>query len=124
MLQRMSFALVAALAAVFQPHAATARQKSCPEMMCRAIYSFTSCDRPSNGARVFSARVVGLSRDCSDNIVSLQIDEAKGNNLPAVVEVDLGACLFFSGKVGDATQIALAQPPSPNVRRYHLGCSL
>jgi hypothetical protein len=124
MIRILPLTLVVALTPVLRPDPAIAQQDRCQDMACRALGSFRSCDKPLNGAKVFSARVIGLSRDCSDNIVSLQIDDAKGNNLPAVVEIDLGACVFFSGKVGDATQIALAQPHSPGVRRYHLACNV
>src|SRR5882672_3117712 len=88
--------LVVALAAVLQPYAVAAQQSRCHEMLCRAQGYFRSCDRPLNGAKVFSARVIGLSKECSDynvwvNIVWLEVDDAKANNLPIVVEIDLGA---------------------------------
>jgi hypothetical protein len=118
----MSLTLVAALAAALQSYAATAQQNRC-QQMCRAIYSFKSCDKPLDGAKVFSARVIGLWTECSDNIVRLRVEDAKANTLPDKIEIDLGACQFFSGKVGDVTQIALAGPHSSDARRYHLACS-
>jgi hypothetical protein len=124
MLRMMPLTIIVVLAAVLRPFPAFAQQSRCGDMLCRALGNFRSCDRPLDGAKVFSARVVGLLRDCSNNIMSLQVDDAKGDNLPAFVEIDLGACVSLSGKVGDTTQIALAQPRGPGVRRYHLACNI
>jgi hypothetical protein len=124
MLRTTLLAFVLALAAVVQPYAALAQEKACMEVMCRARGTFRTCDRPLDGAKILSARVLAMSRECSNNILSVQVENERANSLPAVVEIDLGPCVSFSGKVGDATQVALREQHSPDVRRYHLACRI
>jgi hypothetical protein len=105
MLRTTLLAFVLALAAVVQPYAALAQEKACMEVMCRARGTFRTCDRPLDGAKILSARVLAMSRECSNNILSVQVENERANSLPAVVEIDLGPCVSFSGK--SATQLKL-----------------
>jgi hypothetical protein len=112
-----------ALAAIVQPLTASAQEKPCLNFECRAQGAFRTCDRPRDGAKILSARVLAVSRECSKHIVSLQVEDG-ANSLPTVVEIDLGPCIYFDGKVGDVIQIALLERHSPDVRRYHLACRI
>ena len=124
MLRATSLIFALELAAVIQPYTASAQEKSCMEMSCRARGTFRTCDRPLDGAKTLAARVLAVSRECSDQIVSMQVDDGMTNRLPTLVEINLGPCIDFGGKVGDTIQIALRQPHSPDVRRYHLACKI
>src|SRR5690349_5209802 len=99
--QALSVYLATAIAA--QPLAALAQQNDCLKIACRAVTDFRTCDRPHDGAKMLSARVLAVSRECSNNIVSMQIEDETADALPAIVEIDLGPCVYFSGKVGDTT---------------------
>jgi hypothetical protein len=122
MFRTTSLAFLLAVAAAVQPLTASAQEKSCPEISCRAVYSFRTCDKPRPGAKVLSGHVLGVSRECND-IVQVQIEDWEANKVPRVVEIDIGSCASFAGKVGDLAQVGLVDP-SPDVRRYHLACRL
>ena len=124
MLCARSLTVVLALAGVVQPLTASAQDKSCIEAQCRALGHFRSCDKPFDGAKVFSARALAVSKECSNNILSVQVEDGSANHLPSVIEIDLGPCISFYGKVGDVTQIALREPHRPDVRRYKLACRI
>jgi len=124
MVHTMPLTLLFALAVIVQPLAASAQEKPCPEVACRALGHFRTCNRTLDGAKVFSARVLAASRECSHNIFSVQVEDGKDSSLPAVVEIDLGPCVSFHGKVGDTTRIALVESPRPDMRRYHLACRI
>ena len=125
MFRARSLTFILALAAVVQPFTASAQDKSCLQVDCRALGSFRTCDRPRDGARIFSARVLTVSKECSNNILTVQVEDGKGSNLPTVVEIDLGPCVSFGGKVGEVIQIALDEPHSPDVRQYRrLACRI
>ena len=114
---------VLALAAIVQPFMASAQETPCFEgARCRAVGTFRTCDRPLDGAKILSAKVLATS--CSNHILSVQIDDVGTGGSPAVVEIDLGPCVFFDGKVGDVTKIALREPYRPDVRRYRLACGI
>jgi len=113
-----------ALAGIVQPLTASAQDKSCIEAQCRALGQFRSCDKPVDGAKVFSARILAMSKECSKNILSVQVEDGSANRLPSVIEIDLGPCISFYGKVGDVTQIALREPHRPDVQRYKLACRI
>jgi hypothetical protein len=119
---------VLALAAVVQPLTASAQEEPCGGVRCRAIGSFRTCDKPLDGAKILSARVLATSRECSNsilsNIVSVQVENGKANNLPDVIEVSLGPCAYFHGDVGDIIKVALRERHSPDVRRYQLACRI
>jgi hypothetical protein len=121
-----TFVLV--LAAVVQPLTASAQEKPCGGVRCRAIGSFGTCDKPVEGAKILSARVLATSRECSNsilsNILSVQVEDGKANNLPDVVEISLGPCVYFHGDVGDVIKVALRERHSPDVRRYQLACRI
>ena len=72
----------------------------------------------------FPREFFALSKECSNNILSVKVDDGKANNLPTVVEIDLGPCVRFSGEVGDVIQIALVEPHRPDLRRYGLACRI
>jgi hypothetical protein len=119
----MFIAAVAFAAMIAQPLAALAQEKPCPDFACRAIYPFKTCDRPFDGAKTLTARVIAVSRDrCSGEFLSMEVENPMANNLPPVIEIDLGHCTDYAGKVGDTIQIAMRQPHSPDVRRYNLTC--
>jgi hypothetical protein len=122
MLCARSLTVVLALAGAVQPLTASAQDKSCMGARCRALGQFLSCDKPVDGAKVFSARVLAMSKECSNNILSVQVEDGSANRLPSVIEINLGPCISFYGNVGDVTQIALREPHRPEVRRYGLAC--
>jgi hypothetical protein len=124
MLCTRSLVVWLALAGVVQPLTASAQDKSCIEAQCRALGQFRSCDKPVDGAKVFSARILAVSKECSKNILSVQVEDGSANRLPSVIEIDLGPCISFYGKVGDVTQIALREPHRPDVQRYTLACRI
>jgi hypothetical protein len=113
-------ALFLALIAIFQP-LASAQGKACVPIACRAEYPITTCDKPRPGAKVLSGRVLGMSRDCSNDIVQMQIEQWEANKVPPVIEVVVGPCGRFMGKVGDPAQVAVMEP-APDIRRYDLAC--
>jgi hypothetical protein len=116
---------ILAFAAVVQPIAASAQDKSCSEEECRALGTFRTCKRPRDGAIIFSARVLASSKECPNNILWVRVEDGKASNLPTVVEIDLGPCVSFSGEVGEVIQIALNEPHRPDVRRYRgLACRI
>src|ERR1700733_14162512 len=120
-----SLIFLLALAAFVQPLSAFAQESGCPpRAQCRALGFFKTCDRPQDGARVFSARIMAVSRKCSHTIVSMRGEERSAENLPNVFEIDLGNCVSFNGNVGDVIQIALHEPPNPDVQRYSLACRI
>ena len=59
-------------------------------------------------------RVVAVSQDCGSEIMTLEVENSKANNLPPLIEIDLGECVKFSGTVGATIQVALQQLHSPN----------
>jgi len=124
MVRIISLIFVLVVSVVVHPIAASAQDTSCYEVQCRALGFFRTCNRPREGANVFSARVLALSKECSNNILSVKVDDGKANNLPTVVEIDLGPCVRFSGEVGDVIQIALVEPHRPDLRRYGLACRI
>jgi len=124
MFRNTSLVSIIAFALALETFPASAQEKSCPTMECRALGYFRTCDKPLDGAKILSARVLATSRECSNNILSVQVENGKANDLPPVVEIDLGPCVSFYGKIGDATQIALVEPPGLDMRRYHLACRI
>jgi hypothetical protein len=123
MLSSKSLFVVSVLAAIQQPPIAAAQEKpSCIEIVCHAPGPFRTCDRPREGAKTLSAQVVGVSKECSNNIISVQVEDETENSLRAVVDVSLGPCVYFDGKVGDKIKVALSRPLSPDLRRYQLAC--
>lgn len=119
-----SLTLLLALAAVLDPLIASAQEQGCLGIECRRHAHFLTCDRPRDGATGLSARVVAVSRECSNQILSMQIDDAKAQALPPIIEVDLGGCISFTGQVGDLIQVALYERPSPDRKRYHFACKV
>jgi hypothetical protein len=113
--------LCAVLATASQTFTASAQEGRCLEFACRALYPFRTCDKPLAGAKVLSVRVLAKTAECRNLILSVRVEKGEANNLPDVVEIDLGSCIFFDGNVGDLTQIALLEP-RPDVRRYNLAC--
>lgn len=128
MLRTTALAFLLAVAAVVQPLTASAQEKPCDGVRCRAIGSFATCDKPVEGAKIFSARVLAKSRACWNgilsDIVSVQVEDGKANNLPGVIEISLGPCVYFHGDVGDVIKVALLERHSPDVRRYRLACRI
>src|SRR3954453_19528741 len=96
----VSVALFLALIAIIQP-LASAQAKECVPIACRAEYPITTCYKPRLGAKVFSGRVLGMSRDCSNDIVQMQIEQWEANKVPRVIEVVVGPCGRLIGRVGD-----------------------
>lgn len=121
MLKFLSFTHFLALIAVVQPTVAFAQDKECVPVRCRAEFPLTTCDKPSPGATVFSGRVVSVTRECSNDVVQVQIENGETNRVPPVVEIIVRPCGRFFGKVGDLTRVALMNP-TPTVRRYDLAC--
>jgi hypothetical protein len=119
----MLLAFLLAGAAVSQLPAASAQDKGCLDFACRANYPFRTCDKPLPGTKVFSGRVLAVSKECSNTIVQMQIENWEASRLPRVIEVVIKSCGYFAGKIGDFAQVALIEP-SPDVRRYDLECSL
>jgi hypothetical protein len=117
----VSFTHFLALIAVVQPTAAFAQDKECVPISCRAVYRLTTCDKPRSGATIFSGRVVSVSRECSNDVVQVQIEDGETNRVPPVVEIIVRPCGHFVGKVGDLTRVAVMNP-TPTVRRYDLAC--
>jgi hypothetical protein len=117
------FTFLIALFAVGEPIVTSAQEAACLQADCRAMYHFTTCDKPLPGAKVLSGRVISLSRECSNQIVQIQVENWEAEKVPPVIDIVVGACGRFAGKAGDLTQVA-AKDPKPNVRRYHRACSL
>ncbi len=128
MLRTTALAFLLAVVAVVEPLTASAQEKPCGGVRCRAIGSFKTCDKPLEGAKILSARVLAKSRECSNgilsDIVSVQVEDGQANNLPDVVEISLGPCVYLDGDVGDAIKVALREQHSPDVRRYQLACRI
>lgn len=121
MLRLVTFTHFLALIAVVQPTAAFAQDKGCVPISCRAEYPLTTCDKPSAGATLFSGRVVSVLRECSNDVVQVQIEDGETNRVPPVVEIIVRPCGRFFGKVGDLTRVAVMNP-TPTARRYDLAC--
>jgi hypothetical protein len=113
---------VFASAALFSSLTAHARDRGCLDLACRGLNWFRTCDRPSDGRQTLSMRVVAVSQDCGSEIMTLEVENSKANNLPPLIEIDLGECVKFSGTVGATIQVALQQLHSPDRRRYGLAC--
>jgi len=124
MLRASSLTFLLALAAVLHPLLAFAQEENCFRMACRSHARFRTCDRPRDGATALSARVVAVSRECSNSILAMQIDDTKAHNLPSVFEIDLGSCISYAGQIGDLIQVALYERPTPDRRRYHFACKV
>ncbi|UZE47634.1 hypothetical protein [Rhodopseudomonas sp. P2A-2r] len=123
MLRLVSFTLFAALFAIDEPIAASARAAECLQMDCRAIYRFTTCDKPRPGAKLLSGRVLALSRECSGEIIRMQVENWEAEKVPPVIDFVVQACGRFAGKAGDLTEVAVMDP-RPDVRRYKRACLL
>jgi hypothetical protein len=105
--------------AIVQP-LASAQDKQCVPVRCRAEYQFTTCDKPRPEAKILSGRVLGVSRECSNDIVEMEIEQWEANKVPPV-DVVVRPCGRFVGEVGDRAQVAVMEP-APHVRRYDLAC--
>jgi hypothetical protein len=117
--RHVSLALFLALMAIVQP-LASAQDKQCVPVRCRAEYQFTTCDKPRPEAKILSGRVLGVSRECSNDIVEMEIEQWEANKVPPV-DVVVRPCGRFVGEVGDRAQVAVMEP-APHVRRYDLAC--
>jgi len=113
--------LCAVLATASQTFTVSAQERRCDRFACRALYLFKTCDKPLTGAKVLSVRVLAKTAECDNLILSVQVENSEADYLPDVVEIDLGSCIVFDGKVGDLTQIAILEP-RPGARRYNLAC--
>jgi hypothetical protein len=122
MLRLVSFTLFAALFAFDEPVAVSAQDAECLQMDCRAISPFTTCDKPRPGAKLLSGRVLGLSRECSGEIIRMQVENWEAEKVPPVIDIVVESCGRFEGKAGDLTQVAVMDP-KPDVRRYQRACS-
>lgn len=119
-----SFTLLLVLAAALHPLVTSAQEQSCLGIRCRGHAHFLTCDRPREGATVVSAHVIAVSRECSNEILSMRIDDAKARDLPAIIEVNLGGCISFAGQVGDLIRVALFERPRPDRKRYRFACNV
>src|SRR5215213_6242538 len=99
MLRTTALAFLISAAAVVQPLTASAQEKPCDGVRCRAMGSFATCDKPVEEAKILSARVLAKSRECRNgilsDIVSVQVEDGRANNLPDVIEISLGSCVYF-----------------------------
>jgi len=123
MFKLVSFTLLVALFAVGKTIAVPAQDAGCLRAMCRAEYSFTTCDKPRPGAKLLSGRVIVLSHECSGEILQIEVENWEAEKVPPVIDIVVGACGRFVGKAGDLTQVAVMDP-KPDVRRYQRACSL
>lgn len=123
MLRLLSFTLFAALFALDEPIAVSAQDAECLQMACRAIYPFTTCDKPRPGAKLLSGRVLALSRECSGEIIRMQVESWEAEKVPPVIDIVVQSCGRFAGKAGDLTEVAVMDAKS-DVRRYQRACSL
>lgn len=87
------------------------------------MYSFTTCNKPLPGAKLLSGRVIALSRECSSQIIQIEVENWEVEKVPPIIDIVVGACGRFEGKAGDLTQVAVMDP-KPSVRRYQRACSL
>lgn len=90
---------------------------------CRAEYPFSSCEKPGVGAKLVSGRITRVFRDCPAPglILKMELDQSEANKLSSVVEIDLGPCVVFWGKVGDQARIAIVDS-RPGIKRYKNSC--
>lgn len=90
---------------------------------CRAEFPFTSCEKPGSGGRLVSGRITRVFRDCPTPglILEMELGWSEANELPSVVEIDIGPCVVFTGNVGDHATVAIALP-RPSIRRYKNVC--
>ena len=90
---------------------------------CRAVFPFTSCEKPRVAARLVSGRITRVFRDCPRPglILEIELGRSEANELPNVVEIDIGPCVVFTGDVGDQATVAIAEP-RPSIRRYKNVC--
>lgn len=101
---------------------ASAQEQVCSYPRCRAEFVFEgTCHKPRVGAKLFFGRVLGVSLECPNTIVQIQVQDRELIKLPPNIEIRLGGCTRFYGKVGDLVQFAVEQPSS-DVRRYALAC--
>src|SRR4051794_2157799 len=129
MLRSTLFTFLLALAVAGQPLMASAQETPCIRVTCRATVLFKTCDRPRDGAKVVSARVLATSLECrgnsvAKNILTVHVEDSAAGDLPDVVDIDLGSCVHFVGKPGDVIQIWLFGPLRPDVREYGLACKV
>lgn len=109
-----------AVASPVQSLAASAQDTTC-NFACFAQYPFDGrCRKPMKGARLYSGRVLSVSRECPNTILHIQTE---GQELPSVVEIQLNGCKVFAGRVGQLVEFGVTGPSS-DVRRYPLACDL
>jgi hypothetical protein len=62
-------------------------------------------------------------RDCPTPglILEMELDQSEANRLSSVVEIDIGPCMVFTGKVGDQARVAIVEP-RPSIRCYKNSC--
>lgn len=94
----------------------------CVRYICEHPPDLRWCDKPLNGATLFSGRVVALAYECQHMTVSLRVDDAPANDLPVDMEIEVGPCVRFYGKLGESIRVAVAEPHSFDRRRYKLSC--
>jgi hypothetical protein len=78
---------------------------------------------PQPGAKLLSGRVLALPRECSGEIIQIQVEDWEAERVPPIIDIVVQSCGRFTGKTGDLTQVAVMDP-KPDVRRYQRACSL
>jgi hypothetical protein len=103
--------------------AQTPQKWPCPQ--CRAVYEFKTCetvseaDVPAHQA-VLVGEVVGTSTLSCSTALTVTLRGSSIPGLPASVDIDLGPCHYWSGKIGDIITALVSKTPQPDTGRYAL----
>jgi hypothetical protein len=103
------------------PAAGQVAPAECP--LCRAVAGFTTCTKPLEGHRPFTAKVVGVEKAACSQVLSLDVVRAQDQSLPARIKVDLGPCAYWAGKPDDQIEVAV-RPHATGNNVYSLACTL
>jgi hypothetical protein len=103
--------------------AAAAQPFGCPA--CRATLPYGKCDKaaemPPPGAIGLAGTVVAIKPIKCGTQIGVAVSRAT-RRLPPRIEIAVGSCLYWAGKIGDAIDAAvMAQPSRGGIYRAY-GC--
>jgi hypothetical protein len=88
------------------------------------MYPFRTCKYPLAGAKAFVGTVVFVERTPCSQMLSVRVQRADEVGLPAMVQVDFGACKYWAGKTGDVIDLAIFETRTAGGDVYPLACWL
>jgi hypothetical protein len=120
---RPAIALIGALM-LAGPVQTAAAQTGAQCASCRAVAHFRTCTQPMDGSAVLQGTVIRVENGPCSEILVLDVLRAPKLTAPPRIEVDLGMCATWAGKLGDLIQVAVRETPASDNSKHSLACRL